>query len=408
MKRHYTRATSVLLLAPLLFIALVGAIWWRVRRPSISAAPYRKLIDVPIAPQLSGDGRLITAGIQMLERFDVTNADGNGNGGYVDQMVGFEARFWDAQSLDPLPSLPLTSTPGELALSPDGSLLALNESGNGFRVVDLTTRKTLWSRSEAESVHAQPTEPGMIVSLAPHGLSHPVFSPDGSTLALWEVFIDTENSTTHVTGFLFDARTGARKASWKGSPGSRLNDPKLAFSPQGRFLASDEIQPQVYLSNVPYARPEIRRANDGKLLRTLPFSRARIAAFGAENRLLVLINSTQYGTDVLEVDATTGKRIWSHTGTVKRDNGAGPLTTIESAFYSSDKKWIALGFRGARDIEILDAQSGKLVQLLQVPAAPGSPYTDDGAFAFSPDGTAILAMNQGTITKLKINTLPNE
>ncbi len=410
MKPRCTRVTSALFLAPLLFAVWVGVAWWQARCPATQAtatpvgtptATPKTRIAVPIDPQLSSDGRFIAAGIQLLERSDVTFADGTRD--YLDQMVGFEARFWNAQTLAPLPALPLRSTPGEMALSPDGSLLALNESEKGFRVVDLGTRKTLWSQSEAQSVRVQPTEPGMVVSLPPHGLSHPVFSPDGRTLAMWDVFLDADKGTYQCTGCLFDARTGLERASWKSAPGSRLDDPKLAFSPRGGWLASNEQQPLIYQPGAPYERPQIRSASDGKLLRTLPFNRARIAAFGSENRLLLLINSTQYGTDVLEVDAMTGRQVWSHTGTVKEGNGEGPLSTIESAFYSSDKKWIALGFRGARSVEILDAGTGKLVQLLQVPAAPSGPYTDDGAFAFSPDGREILMMSRGTITRLEIN-----
>ncbi len=395
MKLPFTRAKSALFLTPLLFAVLVGVAWWQVRRPASSATP-KNLIAVTIDPQLSGDGRLIAAGIQLRERVDVIDADGKKD--YRDILVRFEARFWNAQTLAPLPSLPLLSTPGEVALSPDGSLVALRESEKGFRVVDLGTRKTLWSQSEAEFARAQSDESGMVTVLAPHGLSHPVFSPDGRTLAAWGTFIDTEKGTSQVTGFLFDARTGVQKASWKGAPGSRLNDPTLHFSPEGHLLASNELQPQVYLGNVPYARPEIRRANDGKLLRTLPFNGARVAAFGSDNRLLLLIGRSQYGTDVLEVDATTGRRVWSHTGAVKY--GDGQLAAIDSAFYSADKKWVALHFWASRSVEILDARTGKLVQLLQAPADSGA------AFAFSPDGKALLTMNQGVIGKLKINPLP--
>lgn len=392
-KHLFTRGEKLLLVTPLL-CGLVAGSWWLSDQRSMAAPPTstpKNLIVVPIDPQLSGDGRLIVAGIQLRDRIPVTDSQGNKD--YFDELLGNEARFWNAQTLAPLSALPLLSTPGDLALSPDGSLLALSGSGDEFRVVDLQTRKTLWTQSDAASTQLEAPEPGMTVVLAPHGLSGPAFSPDSRTVAAWDTFIDAQSGRKQVTGFLFDARSGARIASWKVSSEAWISYMALRFSPDGRMLAA--TGPLVGL-NYP---TEIRDARDGKLLRTLPLQNARsakIQAFGPNNRLLIIVDSSQYGSDVMEVDALTGQQLWSYTGTFAFE---GQLLTIESAVYSADWKRIALGFRGSKSVVILDARNGKPLQSLEVSAAPNGPYAGDGAFAFSPDGRELWSMEQGAIRR---------
>jgi WD40 repeat protein/tRNA A-37 threonylcarbamoyl transferase component Bud32 len=205
-----------------------------------------------------------------------------------------------------------------IAFSPDGALLA-TAAMQGVAVWDL--------RGTGGEGPGTPldTRTASVVNRA-------CFSPDGSRIA---------SSDEAGRIWLWDTLSGAEVASWMGHEGSI---PDVAFSPDGRFLASGSYDRTLAIWEV----------QTRALVRRLPNERSVWAiAYSPDGHLIVS------GGD----DPTT--RVWeTSSGKIVRSLSSTGSLLVPSLIFLPDGKQLAVGRQGG-NIEIWNIGSGKLMQVLR-------------------------------------------
>jgi WD40 repeat protein len=178
----------------------------------------------------SPDGQLLAAAVQHNER----------------GVVGTEVFLWDLKTGYEKSHLlqNLSYTP-VLAFSPDGSLLAMGGPREGIGLVDIWTGKLYRFEGVERSLDAV------------------AFSPDGCTIA-GAAYTHSEESTTV---YLWERVTGKIRHAYRGHWGRVF---ALAFSPNGKVLASAGADSTILLWDVSGAWPFLKAAPptaaDGKKL----------------------------------------------------------------------------------------------------------------------------------------------
>jgi WD40 repeat protein len=174
---------------------------------------------------------------------------------------------------------------------------------------------------------------------------------------------------------LWDAATGHEKATLKGHT---LPVTSLAFSPDGKILASGSFDEKVQLWDV----------TTGKKLATIkgPSSGVRFVAFTAEGRTLASAG------DVRGLRAPFGEfKLWDvrtarELAAIKREG------LITSWAVTADGKTVALGVFGGRfggSVQLLDTSSGKETASFWV--GPDLSTDAVSALAFTPDGKTLAS-----------------
>jgi WD40 repeat protein len=329
-------------------------------------------------------------------------------------------------------------------LSPDGRLLAVQESEAGRRLVTgavhvLSTAsgkelcrfpvgaESLWrfsfspdgkilgvpsrDKDGAYSIHLWDVPAGKLRSVVKHkfSISTPVFSPDGKLLAVSE----NGNSTLH----LWDTATGREVRSVRASPFC------LAFSPDGRTLAGETgvavaggLKGKVTLWDVATLNEEatfdvsttgndLIFSPDGTLLalagrdglvlcdvatrrelRRLPESKDYYqVTFSPDSKTLACIN----GGEIHLWDVATSKRL---------HHRPGHDSWVHSVASSTDGKLVASACSRDGSVRLWDAATGKPLGVLEGhdsfdPRLDSAPYVC--SCRFSADGNWVVAMSGG-------------
>lgn len=234
----------------------------------------------------------------------------------------------------------------DIALSPDGKLLAAGGSSNIVRIWEMATGEALRSLSLGEDVV-------YVGSLA--------FSPDGTTLAL--------PGTYEYPIQLWDVASGEVLLSF--SSDDYLNIQSLAFSPDGKMLASGNWDGAVHLWDV----------TSGQILRTLSAQTDLVnsLAFSPDGKILA---SGSYNGTVVLWDVATGQTL--HSLSAHTDS-------VESVTFSPDGKTLASG--GNDNLVILwDVATGQLLRTLS-----GEDHVT--SVAFSLDGKILAS---GEVLQVKL------
>jgi hypothetical protein len=181
--------------------------------------------------------------------------------------------IWDLTTGAQVVSMPFTGAVGDLAFSPDSTLLAVGEFGVGTGV-------HLWSLTTQSAQAVLPCEPGW------RGTTSMDFSPDGARLA-----VGSEDGTIHI----FDIATATESNILQVPP---TGNPVwfVAFSPDGSLLATADGQPMqmvttgIFLWN-PVTGAQVARLDHPETLSGLQFS--------TDGRQLISV-----GTNTLQIYGT--------------------------------------------------------------------------------------------------------
>jgi eukaryotic-like serine/threonine-protein kinase len=240
--------------------------------------------------------------------------------------------FWDARSYQRLDDLVRTESEriGSVSFSPDGNRIAISLQYYSFnqpeeiKVVDLLTRRELWSSRGQRLSVSDPATTNWVVSY------HIAFSPDGRRVAA-----PSGDNTVRVR----DAETGREVLLLVGH-GSRVTD--VVFSPDGQRIASADYDSsiRVWDSNSGEQLAELR--GHGSAVNCLAYSPdgRRIASGGLDGCIRLwdaegalypsglfaefggggaafspagrVIANTTYAGDVQAIDVVTGRVIAKH------------------------------------------------------------------------------------------------
>jgi WD40 repeat protein/DNA-binding SARP family transcriptional activator len=247
---------------------------------------------------------------------------------------------------------------GSIALSPDGSVLAVGDADGTVRLFDTETRTLIGEHRAA----------GPVWMLA--------FDPEGDSLA-----VSTSAPPEIFNGRveILDAETGRLQQSISlghhpvaAGPGLHYL-PSVAYAPGGRSLivgysgADDDSSMPLYMRrfDVPSGTPL------GRPVRVVPRS-GLLPLSSPDGRLLVTTDTTTYAVDM-------------ETLRVVRDYPVGGVTNA----ISPDGSTLAIETdHGA--LRLLDLGSGRLRTL----AGPTDPNSDQGVGAFSPDGRVLSTWDE--------------
>jgi len=254
-------------------------------------------------------------------------------------LIGLGVCLWDAATGRPLHQLSVPYISASLAFSPDGKLLFTGGKEGLF--IDVATGK------EVRRLEASPR--GQVNAVA--------FSPDGRMVAV------AGRSPGRAEVVFFDAATGKelRRVAWDYKENvNNGNVPKIAFSPDGKILASAGIDKIVRLWEAETGKEIQRLKGHQKPVWSVAFAPGgKVLASAGEDDHIRLWD--------LEKGLTLQR--------LKTDD-----LSIYTVLFSPDGKWLASGGLGGNSL--WDPETGKEVRKWQQVA---------GVLAFSPDGKVLAS-----------------
>jgi DNA-binding beta-propeller fold protein YncE len=308
-------------------------------------------------------------------------------------------RLWNAATgtLEQTVSLQEASLPRDkhyymgqpASLSPDGSLFVTTYSreDKNLKVWDAKTGVLRWMADSEEGPVA--------------------FSPDGSTLAIAGLRRGDYEGKSLIQ--FFDAQTGTAKPP-KIAPSSKMH--QLAYSPDGKVLAAGGSFPAIRRGNQGIGvNGEVRLwdAQTGKMLHTLtgPSDVEWAIAFSPDSKTLAVGSRATREVDLWDV--ATGKKLRSFQAEpmkrvslvnqgirsamgIPKGHGLLNFISLHKLVYSPDGTRLV----GAnhRDVQIWDARTGQVLDVLRLPTRPRNSGTDVGDIAISPDSTLLAVANK--------------
>jgi WD40 repeat protein len=260
------------------------------------------------------------------------------------KLVATGGAIWDVRTQAKVAEWKPDNSVTSLAFSSTGNNVSFVVGSDTANTFDVAAQQLLDTRKGVERSASTPPNPSVLVS--PNGNVIAVITTEGS-VQLWDV------QSRHESGAL---------------KGVLKNDHLLAFSPDGKFLATADYEfTVVHLWDV-VAQKEIE---------TLKWNRAA-AVFSPGSKILV---ATLDGETVKVWDITSRRELY----TIKKDLAidAGGFADIT---FSPDEK--AMGIRSSNStnklftVRIFDLASGKQLGILKE-------HLDFGPIAFSPNGKTI-------------------
>jgi WD40 repeat protein len=286
-------------------------------------------------------------------------------------------RFWDAATGKPGPALKgLSEDVTDVAFDADGTRLAAASDRGILTVWEISSRRVLQTLRRPVSRDAHTRDRGYVT-----------FGPGAERLA----FVDPAGYVT-----VWETTTGTEIVTFPTSHPSKFGptgqvDPVLAFSSDGRYLASADLQ-AIY----------VWQLAGGKEIATLRGGMAATGAvaFSPDGRRLAAAARQGGGTasaGLIKVwDLVTGREVVTFSG------AAGG--TYALAFTPDGRRLASTGFYH-HDVVLWDTDSGRELLALPVddPGNIGGPG-NDSRLSFSPDGTRLALIGPGGVTVWEAST----
>jgi WD40 repeat protein len=228
--------------------------------------------------------------------------------------------------------------------SPDGTLVAVTRTGGPDPHTGKTFSRIEWMRSSGELLHSV-ASPSRIVS-------DKAFSPDGGTLATSgaaSVEVQKGDLRRRVEIVLWDVESGQEKkqATVTDTLTARYvrSGTRVAYSPDGKVLASDGPDGSVQLWHADTLEPQVRLESRQSHLNAVQFS---------PDGDLVVSGSGKFGEPLCIWSRESGQMVW------KYDQ---PDLEWDGASFSPDGNWLVTR---AMRLQENNKISGNLVQLWDV------------------------------------------
>lgn len=294
---------------------------------------------------------------------------------------GASIHIWDVESKQFIPQGVWREGLSTLAFSPDGQFFAVGFGSDSFnaggRESRYAVKAEIWEAESGKQLALQRTEPVAPPYDAHVKVRSVEFSPDGGSLAC-------ASGNDKMSVELWDIRSGKLLKNFDAKKNSGWREP-LAFSPDGRCLATEYARGQIAIWDIAAATPF-------RILAEGHFGFFEEFAYSPDGKYLAAaFNKTQpqgYDKgfiDLWDIDAGRIDKTLQWDGTAQ----------IMGLSYSPSGKYIAAYQQMEDTVTVWDAASGKIVETLTGPVY-GAPVV--GA-AYSPDGR-YLAVASGQYIKL--------
>jgi WD40 repeat protein len=241
--------------------------------------------------------------------------------------------------------------------SSDGTLVGVTRTGGSDPHTGKTFSQIEWMRSSGELLHSVASPPRIVTDKA--------FSPDGGTLATSvaaSVEVHKGDVRRQIEIVLWDVESGKEKEQASVTdtltPRYVSRNTRVAFSPDGRLIASDGPDWSIQLWSVDTLEPQARLEGLQSHLSAVQFSPDGRLVVGASNR---------FGEPLCIWSRESGHVLW------KYDQ---PDLEWEGAAFSPDGNWLVTRAMRLRDNNKI---SGTLVQLWDVHFLLGVGGDESGA-----------------------------
>ena len=382
MKRQWTRGEKLLWLAPLIFVAAAGVAVWG---PTLA----RRSVGLP--RQLETSPGIVLRSLALSEDGTLLAATGTAYSSPLTPLGGV-IYFWDARTLAPLPNwnrgagiLSVDTANAALALSPDAQSVAYAPfasaySNPTFMVFDRTKQQKKWGLNGDFS------------------MARARFSPDGTRMGF------TLGVAGGGTRFLIARTSDGKVISQMPSAKTADYQARLAWAPDGKtvaLLVANGRTPTNSKFDL-----QIRRAQDGKLVRSWPSPWLSTFGFSPGGKeLLTLVAPSSNATPsspfimvVALVDASTGREKWRYADKSAAQNGGAPFFGfIVDARIAPDGKTVAAILSSTQRVVLLDARTGALKSTLVATQRTSTSFGLDSDLAWSPDSKRLYARGQNAV-----------